>query len=90
MEAELDCAEVKRHVRAALGTDLEVGASTKQTQVQRYMQATKTTGKEPPCPTSRPCGFAGCSTSSSGDSPALLGVGALAAAFAFARRRRSA
>jgi MYXO-CTERM domain-containing protein len=98
--------------RAALVTDLEVGASAKQTQVQRFMRATKSTGKTPVCPTFPPCpdttgngteggwdqwgnpkgpgssSSVGCSTSSSGDSPALLGVAALAAAFAFARRRR--
>jgi hypothetical protein len=41
--------------RTALTTDLTVGASSDQSQVVRYFQATKTTGTAPVCPTYPPC-----------------------------------
>ena len=41
--------------RPALKTDLEVGASTDQTPLERYFQTVKSVGHPPPCPTYPPC-----------------------------------
>lgn len=41
--------------RAALLTDLTLGASSDQTPVNRFLQATTTTGTAPKCPTFPPC-----------------------------------
>ena len=42
--------------RPALAADLELGASTDQSKVSRFIQVTKTSGTTPPCPTYQPCG----------------------------------
>lgn len=41
--------------RPALAGDLTLGASSDQSQVNRFLQATKTTGTPPACPTFPPC-----------------------------------
>jgi hypothetical protein len=61
--------------RAALGSDLTVGASTDQSQVERYLVATQTKGTAPACPVNPPCndtvgttgGLSGIFGDSSGD-----------------------
>jgi len=41
--------------RSALGSDLTVGASADQSQIERYLVATQTTGTPPACPVNPPC-----------------------------------
>jgi hypothetical protein len=41
--------------RAALGSDLQLGASTNQQFVERYLEATQTIGTPPACPVNPPC-----------------------------------
>jgi MYXO-CTERM domain-containing protein len=45
--------------RAALGEDLQLGASSNQSIVERYLQTTLSVGTPPPCPTYPPCGGGG-------------------------------
>jgi len=45
--------------RAALGADLQIAAASDQSQVQRFLTATLTSGTAPSCPAPTPCGGEG-------------------------------
>ena len=60
--------------RAALGADLQLGASSDQSQVSNFLQANQAIGT-PPCPAVTPCGGAGGSASGATPGFGLFGGG---------------
>lgn len=87
--------------RAALATDLILGASLNQEPVQRNFEITATMGKPPTCPSYPPCSDTGsggadgmnagcaCTTGSEADASAMLGGALFSFGWILARRRRN-
>ncbi len=89
--------------RAALATDLQLGASSDQSPIERNIVASKTAGTAPACPSFPPCdsnsnsnsnsdgaeaGGGGCAMTNTGSGTAMLSGVLLAAALTLSRVRR--